>query len=142
MSAEAATLRACNLAITLETLQMAGASPWLGVTSGLSSDQVQLVLSRRFEPGTPVSIGIDDGSGSPHTCLARITAIEPADPGWRLTCRLARPLDAQELAALLQASTPPIASRETVAEVATGKDKRTRVDLAGVRERLGRLGKQ
>jgi len=138
MSAE---LIPCQLVISVEALAMAGVSPWRGEASGLSSSQVQVRLSRRFEAGTAVMLGIDDGSGSPQMLLAQVAAIEPADSGWLLTCRLARPLDADELACLLQPMARPVPRPETVPEIASQAGRPTHVDLRSIRERLSKLRK-
>jgi hypothetical protein len=136
-----AELIPCQFAISVEALVMAGVSPWLGEATGLSSGQVQVRLNRRFEAGTAVMLGIDDGSGSPQTMLARVTAIDTADSGWLLTCHLARPLDADELASLLQPPARPVPRPETVPEIASEAIRPTHVDLRSIRERLGKLRK-
>lgn len=134
-----------ELAVTLETLQMTGTSPWPGWTQDLSAEGACLAIGRRFEPGTPVAITFDEGTALPLRILAKVVRVEAARHGWLLGCRFIQPVDSEEFRLLLQEVAPkpkPVPELEAPSPpdpVAAADATPQRLDLRSVREKLKRI---
>jgi hypothetical protein len=136
-----------QLAVSVETLQ-AGAAPWPGWTDNVSAEGLNVLLGRRFGPGTPLSISFDEGTATPLTVLARVQWVEPNRGGWLHGCQFAKPVDDEEFRLLLQEvqqapAPPPVTSpsdAETIPIHASTEPTPQRVDLRAIRDKLRRLG--
>jgi hypothetical protein len=79
---------------------------WEGQADDISAGGISLVLSRRFEPGTLLAVGLK-GLALDSSCmpLARVCRVNPAGLYWRLGCSWADELGLDELRGLLGAYT-------------------------------------
>ncbi len=78
-----------------------GAEGWPSEALDISPEGVGLLVCRRFEPGTLLTLNIDgpDGCGSlPPVVVVSVAAMEHR---WRLGCRWAVPIDPTDLAELV-----------------------------------------
>ena len=99
---------ACNLngscqpfsAGTAEEAEMA----WPAETRDVARGGIGLLVCRRFEPGTVLSIEVRaPGGASPHFLMARVVRVLAEGKGsWRLGCQFITPLSEEDLQTLLQ----------------------------------------
>jgi len=81
-----------------------GALQWAAKIEELSSGGLALVVERRFEPGTLLSIEMQQQADTIRTFLARVVHIKNKSSGrWLLGCSLARELNEEDLKGLLDA---------------------------------------
>jgi hypothetical protein len=86
---------------------------WPATVRQLSAETIQLVLQRRFEPRTGLSLFLPDpGSDSSYNVFVRVGRVELLDQGrWLLDCAFLTPLTEERLETLLElvnrARTPP-----------------------------------
>jgi hypothetical protein len=78
---------------------------WPAQLVDISTNGVGLVLSRRFEPGTPLIVEVHDDAGENLAMLlARVVRVAPGGQGgWHLGCSLIKPLEENYLRSLVQA---------------------------------------
>jgi hypothetical protein len=74
---------------------------WPAKAVDISTASVSLVISRRFEPGTLLAIGLQNSSDGDCMPLARVQRVAPDGVYWRLACVWADPISADELKALI-----------------------------------------
>jgi hypothetical protein len=86
----------CTLKTCFQLIGRDRDAGWPASVQNLSAGGIGLVLARRFEPGTLVSLrleGVVEGSG--HTLLARVVRVSPRrNGGWTLGCAFTRKLEA------------------------------------------------
>jgi hypothetical protein len=82
---------------------------WQARLTNVSSNGLNLVLRRRFEAGTGLSIDIPDVEGmSARTILARVAHVHREQGGmWQLGCSFVSELSEEELLALSQVAVDP-----------------------------------
>ena len=80
---------------------------WSGKTADISADGVGLVLSRRFEPGTILSISLGGQQDSAYMPLARVRRVTSVGTFWRVGCTWTDELTTDELHGLLPADAVP-----------------------------------
>jgi hypothetical protein len=74
---------------------------WTAHLVDVSLEGLGLVLSRRFEPGTILSLEVPGACGSLRTLLGRVVNVRAMpDRTWRVGCRLINPLTDEDLQAL------------------------------------------
>ena len=93
---------------------------WPATVRELYADTIQLVLQRRFEPRTGLSLFLPDpGSDSSYNVFVRVGRVESLDQGrWLLDCAFLTPLTEERLETLLELVnrarlTPPSPDTET-----------------------------
>jgi hypothetical protein len=76
---------------------------WPATVRHLSAETIQLVLQRRFEPRTGLSLFLPDpGSDSSYNVFVRVGRVESLDQGrWLLDCAFLTPLTEERLEILL-----------------------------------------
>jgi hypothetical protein len=82
---------------------------WPATVRGISAESIVLVLQRRFEPRTGLSLLLPEpGSNYLSSVVARVTGVEPfADGRWLLDCSFVAPINEEQLNAVLQADNAP-----------------------------------
>jgi hypothetical protein len=82
---------------------------WPATIRDISAERIALVLQRRFEPQTGLSLSLPEpGSDSMSGQIARVIRVEPlADRRWLLDCAFAAPITEERLDAILQAAKAP-----------------------------------
>jgi hypothetical protein len=77
---------------------------WPATVRDLSAETIQLVLQRRFEPRTGLSLFLPDpGSDSSYNVFVRVVRVESLDQGrWLLDCAFLTPLTEERLDTLLK----------------------------------------
>jgi hypothetical protein len=73
---------------------------WPARAVDISTLNVSLLVSRRFEPGTLLAIGLQGSLDDCHP-LARVERVAPAGNYWRIGCLWADPLSEDELRSLI-----------------------------------------
>ena len=77
---------------------------WPAMVRAISAERVVLLLQRRFEPWTSLSLLLPDGSGSTSSVVARVTRVEAfAAGGWLIDCSLVASINEEQLNAVLLA---------------------------------------
>ena len=91
----------CNLETTCQPIVGAAAQSWPARAVDISSSGIALVLDRRFERGTILSIRLEssDGETARNLLLRVVYAKAQADGFWRLGCAFAGELGQEELLA-------------------------------------------
>jgi hypothetical protein len=86
----------------MDSLQLSAA--WPVTIRDIGASGCQLLLSRRFEPGTLLVVDVQDGQGQPaRMLLARVARVASLARGrWILGCAFSVPLTADDLASLLK----------------------------------------
>jgi hypothetical protein len=76
---------------------------WPGTVSHLSAETIKLVLQRRFEPQTGLSLFLPDpNSDTSYNAFVRVDRVEPlGEARWLLDCVFLAPLTEEHLATLL-----------------------------------------
>jgi hypothetical protein len=75
---------------------------WDGHVVNLSEDGLCLELSRRFEPGSLLTILLDSGPNSRRSLVARVIWVKKAaEKNWKLGCQFDQPLCEFEIQELL-----------------------------------------
>ena len=92
---------ACDLNAACRPIAMTG--HWSGKTSDISAGGVCLVLSRRFEPGTMLSISLASEDESACMPLARVRQVTLCGAHWRLGCTWSGELSPVELEGVMPA---------------------------------------
>jgi len=79
---------------------------WPATARDLSAGGIGLVLRRRFEPRTGLSLSLPEpGTDSTYTVFVRVVRVEPLPEGrWLLGCSFVTPLTEERLSSLLQAA--------------------------------------
>lgn len=82
---------------------------WPATVRGISAERTVLLLQRRFEPRTGLSLLLPQpGSNSTSSVVARVTRVDPfADGGWLLDCAFVAPINEEQLNAVLLAEKAP-----------------------------------
>jgi hypothetical protein len=81
---------------------------WPATVRHVSVEQIGLVLVRRFEPNTGLSLFLPDArSDSVSNVFARVARVEPCAGRWVLDCTFVTPLTQERLDAFLQAAKGP-----------------------------------
>jgi serine/threonine protein kinase len=101
----AAIRYACRQGGVCLVVGASGQKSWEGEVRDISVGGLGLVLGRRFEPGTDLTVGWDQQAKDvPQTVLARVVRAESQLPSqWLLGCQLTRRLSDQEVRALFDA---------------------------------------
>jgi hypothetical protein len=101
---------------------------WPATVRGISFERILLVLQRRFEPRTGLSLLLPQpGSASPSSVVARVTRVDPnADGGWLLDCSFVAPMSEEQLAAVV------VAERAHPQEVPSGQSSEILIERAVV----------
>jgi hypothetical protein len=88
---------------------------WPGTTSDISAERIVLLLGRRFEPQTILSVSLPEiDAFSASSVIARVTRVERnADGRWLLDCAFLTPIDEKQLHTLLEAIKRPPTATET-----------------------------
>jgi hypothetical protein len=97
---------------------------WPGTISDVSAERLVLLLERRFEPQTMLSVSLPEAdscsalpeadSCSPSSVIARVTHVERHGDGrWLLDCVFLTPIDEKQLDTLLEAIKGPPTATET-----------------------------
>ena len=86
----------------MESHQMSAA--WPATIRDISSGGFQLLLSRRFEPGTLLVVDVQDSQGqATRMLLARVVRVASLARGrWILGCTFSVPLTSDDLASILK----------------------------------------
>ena len=95
----------CNLEAACRPIAMTG--NWSGKTADVSARGVGLVLSRRFEPGTILSVSLCRPEESASLQLARVCQVRSEGLFWRVGCTWSGELTSDELQGLLPAEGLP-----------------------------------
>ncbi len=90
----------------MDSLQLSAA--WPVTIRDVSAGGFQLLLSRRFEPGTLLVVDVHDGQGqATRMLLARVVRVTSLAKGrWILGCTFTVPLTPEDLDSLLKLPTP------------------------------------
>jgi hypothetical protein len=94
----------CDLDTSCQPVSSARGMEWNGKIQDISCGGLALVLSRRFELGTLLTIELQGKNGGPNsrTMLARVVRVTSLSPGsWLMGCKFATALLDDELKALL-----------------------------------------
>ncbi len=96
----------CNLPTSCHPLLTKDTECWSGRVQNLSRGGLNLVVSRRFEPGTLLQIELQGPRDpEPRTVLARVVHARPCDANhWALGCSFPWELGEELLRALLDVS--------------------------------------
>jgi hypothetical protein len=96
----------CDLPTSCHPLLTKDSECWSGRVQNISRGGLNLVVSRRFEPGTLLQIELQGPQDSePRTVLARVVHARPGDADhWALGCAFAFELGEDMLHALLDIS--------------------------------------
>jgi hypothetical protein len=88
---------------------------WPGTIRSVSAEKIALVLERRFEPGTSLSLSLPEpGSSSTCSVFARVIQVELlGERRWLLDCRFVSPITEERLTALIQATNGPVPAPES-----------------------------
>ncbi len=100
--------QATSLSIQCQPLAARGGNDimWPAAIRDVSAEKIALVLQRRFEPQTSLSLSLPEpGSESTSCVFARAVRVEPlVDGQWLLDCTFVAPLTEDRLDAILQAA--------------------------------------
>ncbi len=98
----AAVRHACQLDTSCRSVTGGRDVPWPARVRDISLTGLCLVVSRRFEPGTLLSVDVQAAAGDfPSTLLAHVVRVSGLTGGdWALGCVFATPLSEDELQAL------------------------------------------
>ena len=90
----------------MDSMQLSAA--WPVTIRDLSATGLQLLLSRRFEPGTLLVVDVHDNQGqATRMLLARVIRVASLAKGrWILGCTFTVPLTPEDLDSLLKLPTP------------------------------------
>jgi hypothetical protein len=93
----------CNAKGTCQTLAQRQESPWKAMVLNISCQGIGVLLGRRFEPGTLLTIELTESSAQrQRLLLARVAHATPQpEDKWLIGCTLINPLDEEELHELL-----------------------------------------
>jgi hypothetical protein len=82
---------------------------WPATVRSITADSIGLLLQRRFEARTGLSLLLPEpGSSSMSSVVARVTRVEPFGDGrWLLDCAFVAPINEEQLNAVLQADKAP-----------------------------------
>lgn len=85
-----------------QTLSAQRGTAWQATIRDISQDGIGLLLARRFEPGSTLSIELTDAAGEQaHLLLGRVAhATARPEGGWVIGCALLNPLSEEEIHAL------------------------------------------
>lgn len=108
---------AAGLAIQCQPFAARGGNDimWPGTIRELSAARVLLLLERRFEPQTLLSLSLPGSDFCSASCVfARVSRVEPhGDGGWLLDCGFLTPIDEEQLNPLLQALNGALPASQT-----------------------------
>jgi hypothetical protein len=80
---------------------------WAARVRDISRNGLGLVLNRRFEPGTVITVDLPFGEGCSRLLLARVVhSVAGPGGGWIVGCKLVSPLTGDELALLGETAAP------------------------------------
>jgi hypothetical protein len=103
--------QAVNLSIQCQPLAARSDNDimWPATVRGISAERIVLLLQRRFESRTGLSLLLPEpGSSSMSSVVARVTRVEPfADGRWLLDCSFVAPINEEQLNAVVQADRAP-----------------------------------
>src|SRR5262245_25542797 len=93
----------CELATSLRPMRGAEDEQWPARLRDISTQGVGILVGRRFEPGTQLTLELQsDDAGLAYTLAARVVRVEDRNGAfWLLGCVFARPLGDDELQKLL-----------------------------------------
>jgi hypothetical protein len=91
----------CDLHTTCQPMGRTAAGSWPARAVNISANGIALVLNRRFERGTILSIGLESADGqTARSMLVRVVYAKGQDDGsWRMGCVFASELGDEELQA-------------------------------------------
>lgn len=94
----------CILRMSFQLVDLGGGACWSAVSQNLSTGGIALVLGRRFEPGTLLTLRLRGQSGGvSYTLLARVVRVTPHPRGgWILGCVFAQKLREEEVQDLVR----------------------------------------
>jgi hypothetical protein len=89
---------------------------WPGTVSEISAERIVLLLKRRFESQTILSLSLPETGACAHSCLiARVMHVEGRGDGcWLVDCVFLTPIEEEQLNTLLQAIKAPPPSIQKV----------------------------
>src|SRR5262245_2164368 len=109
--------QAASLSIQCQPLAARGSNDimWPAIIRDVSAERIVLVLQRRFEPQTGLSLSLPEPGFDSTSCVfARVIRVDPlADRRWLVVCTFVTPLTEERLNALLQATKGPPPGPET-----------------------------
>jgi hypothetical protein len=115
--------RSTELAIQCQPVGGGSDIMWPAAIRHISAEKIGLVLERRFEPQTALSLFLPDpASDSPSSVFARVSEVETRGKGrWLLDCNFVTPLTDERLQTLLEvvdnlrrSSTRPVSSSANI----------------------------
>src|SRR5262245_58951846 len=87
----------CERDAFCQTLSKAGQGHWFGKTVDISQSGLAVILNRRFERGTVLTIEFDEIA----SILARVVHCRQQDRDWLVGCEFLRALDDDDLKAIV-----------------------------------------
>jgi hypothetical protein len=93
----------CHLGTSCHPVTSGQGQEWVGQAINISQGGVGLVLNRRFEKGTLLSVEVTGVNGQPgRTLFARVAHIcQQSDGSWMIGCAFANKLTVDEVNAIL-----------------------------------------
>jgi len=93
----------CHLGTSCHPVTSGQGQEWVGQAVNISQGGVGLVLNRRFEKGTLLSVEVTGSNGQPgRSMLARVAHVcQQSDGSWMIGCAFANKLSEDDVNAIL-----------------------------------------
>lgn len=95
----------CQVEAYCQPLADHAGSRWPATAVDISTRNVSLVLSRRFEAGTLLAVGLQGTTAGDCMPLVRVQRVAPDGVYWRIGCVWSDPLTPEELRGLVGSAT-------------------------------------